>query len=179
MARSGCRAAPGFFLPVRVLSRLFRRLLLDAVCEAFETGQLHFAGSLDALNDPHGFAAHLQPARQTDWVVYAKPPFAGPDQVLDYVGRYTHRIAIANQRLLDLDEGQVRFRYTDYRRPHAPGSEDHDAGRDGVYPARPLARAPARLPPHAVLWPARQPHAAAPCGAVPAPARPAATDPAG
>ena len=73
---------------MRVLSRLFRRLLLDALCEAFETGQLHFAGALDALNDPHGFAAHLQPARQTEWVVYAKPPFAGPDQVLDYVGRY-------------------------------------------------------------------------------------------
>ena len=74
-----CR--PGFFLPVRVLSRLVRRLLLDAVCEAFETGQLHFAGTLDALNDRQHFAAHLQPARQTDWVVYAKPPFAGPDQV--------------------------------------------------------------------------------------------------
>ena len=116
-----CR--PGFFLPVRVLSRLVRRLLLDAVCEAFETGQLHFAGTLDALNDRQHFAAHLQPARQTDWVVYAKPPFAGPDQVLDYVGRYTHRIAISNQRLLALDAGQVRFRYTDSRRPHAPGQK--------------------------------------------------------
>ncbi len=113
-----CR--PGFFLPVRVLSRLVRRLLLDAVCEAFETGRLHFAGALDALNDRQPFADHLQPARQTEWVVYAKPPFAGPDQVLDYVGRYTHRIAISNQRLLDLDDGQVRFRYTDYRRPRAP-----------------------------------------------------------
>ena len=116
-----CR--PGFFLPVRVLSRLVRRLLLDAVCEAFETGQVHFAGTLDALNDRQHFAAPLQPARQTDWVVYAKPPFAGPDQVLDYVGRYTHRIAISNQRLLALDAGQVRFRYTDSRRPHAPGQK--------------------------------------------------------
>ena len=116
-----CR--PGFFLPVRVLSRLVRRLLLDAVCEAVETGQVHFAGTLDALNDRQHVAAHLQPARQTDWVVYAKPPFAGPDQVLDYVGRYTHRIAISNQRLLALDAGQVRFRYTDYRRPHAPGQK--------------------------------------------------------
>lgn len=113
-----CR--PGFFLPVRVLSRLFRRLLVDAVRQAYETGQLHFAGTLDALNGPQGFAHHLQPARQTEWVVYAKPPFAGPDQVLDYVGRYTHRIAIANQRLLDLEAGQVRFRYTDYRRPGSP-----------------------------------------------------------
>ena len=116
-----CR--PGFFLPVRVLSRLVRRLLLDAVCEAFETGQVHFAGTLDALNDRPHVAAPLQPARQTDWVVYAKPPFAGPDPVLDYVGRYTHRIAISNQRLLALDAGQVRFRYTDSRRPHAPGQK--------------------------------------------------------
>ena len=116
-----CR--PGFFLPVRVLSRLVRRLLLDAVCEAFETGQLHFAGTLDALTDRQPVAAQLQPARQTDWVVYAKPPFAGPDQVLDDVGRYTPRIAISNQRLLALDAGQVRFRYTDYRRPHAPGQK--------------------------------------------------------
>ena len=82
-----CR--PGFFLPVRVLSRLVRRRLLDAVGEAFETGQLHFAGTLDALTDRQHVAAHLQPARQTDWVVYATPPFAGPDQVLDSVGRYT------------------------------------------------------------------------------------------
>ena len=108
-----CR--PGFFLSVRVLSRLFRRVLLTSVQEAFDTGRLHFAGSLQHLGDQHRFAEHLRPARQTEWVVYAKPPFAGPDQVLDYVGRYTHRIAIANQRLLDLQEGQVCFRYTDYR----------------------------------------------------------------
>ena len=113
-----CR--PSFFLPVRVLSRLFRRRLLDALGEAFETGRLHFAGSLGALNDRPGLADHLQPARQTEWVVYAKPPFAGPDQVLDYVGRYTHQVAIANQRLLSLNDGQVRFRYTDYRRPRSP-----------------------------------------------------------
>ena len=116
-----CR--PGFFLPVRVLSRLLRRRVLDAVGDAFETGQLHVAGSLDALNDRQHVADHLQPARQTEWVVYAKPPFAGPNQVLDYVGRYTHRIAISNQRLLALAAGQVQFRYTDYRRPHAPGQK--------------------------------------------------------
>ena len=116
-----CR--PGFFLPVRVLSRLVRRRLLDAVGEAFETGQLHFAGTLDALTDRQHVAAHLQPARQTDWVVYATPPFAGPDQVLDSVGRYTPRIALSNQRLLARDAGQVRFRDTDSRRPHAPGQK--------------------------------------------------------
>jgi hypothetical protein len=108
-----CR--PGFFLPVRVLSRLFRRRFLASLQEAFDLGRLHFSGSLQALADPAGFTAHLRPTRQTDWVVYAKPPFAGPQQVLEYVGRYTHRVAIANQRLLDMDEDHVRFRYTDYR----------------------------------------------------------------
>jgi hypothetical protein len=108
-----CR--PGFFLPVRVLSRVFRRLLLGSLHDAFDAGQLRFSGSLEALSHPHMFAAHLQPTRQTEWVVYAKPPFAGPQQVLDYVGRYTHRIAIANHRLLDIGDGQVRFRYKDYR----------------------------------------------------------------
>ncbi len=76
---------------------------------------LRFSASLQKLSNPQGFADHLQPARHTEWVVYAKPPFAGPQQVLDYVGRYTHRVAIANQRLLDMDDGHVRFRYTDYR----------------------------------------------------------------
>ena len=113
-----CR--PGFFLPVRVLSRLFRRLFLDALLEAFTTDQLGFFGALEALSDPQGFADHLQPAREHDWVVYAKPPFGGPTQVVDYVGRYTHRVAIANHRLLDTDAGQVRFRYTDYRHGQQP-----------------------------------------------------------
>ena len=108
-----CR--PGFFLPVRVLSRLFRRLFLTALHDAFKVGHLRFTASLQALSDAHGFAHHLQPTRATEWVVYAKPPFAGPQQVLDYVGRYTHRVAISNQRLLDMDDGHVRFRYTDYR----------------------------------------------------------------
>jgi Putative transposase/Transposase zinc-binding domain len=120
-----CR--PGFFLPVRVLSRLFRRLFLTALQQAFDAGELRFAGTLRALADPPRFAQHLQPARQTDWVVYAKRPFAGPAQVLDYVGRYTHRVAIANQRLLALDDGHVRFRYTDYRAPAAPKTMTLDA----------------------------------------------------
>ena len=108
-----CR--PGFFLPVRVLSRLFRRLFLEALQEAFDAGHLHFGGSLHALTARHAFVEHLTPARHTDWVVYAKPPFAGPPQVLDYVGRYTHRIAISNNRVLDMEKGQVRFRYNNYR----------------------------------------------------------------
>ena len=112
-----CR--PGFFLPVRVLSRYFRRVLLAAVQDAFESGRLRFAGRLQPLTNPRRFAEHLRPAGETEWVVYAKPPFAGPEQVLDYLGRYTHRIAIGDQRLCSLHDGSVRFRCTDYRRAGA------------------------------------------------------------
>ena len=108
-----CR--PGFFLPVRVLSRLFRRLFLTALDAAFDEGQLRFAGTLEALTDRHAFARHVAPARQVEWVVYAKAPFAGPPQVLEYVGRYTHRVAISNHRLLEITDDHVRFRYKDYR----------------------------------------------------------------
>jgi hypothetical protein len=105
----GLACRPGFFLPVRVWSRLFRRRVLDAWPEAFDAGQRHFAGSRQGLSEPSDFAAHLQPTRQTAWVVYAQRPFAGPPQVLEYVGRSTHRVAIAHQRLLDRDAGHVRF----------------------------------------------------------------------
>ena len=122
LARDGsgwvaCR--PGFFLPVRVLSRYFRRVLLAALQDAFESGELRFAGRQQTLSDPRRFAEHLRPARETEWVVYAKRPFAGPEQVLDYLGRYTHRIAISNQRLCSLHHDSVCFRYTDYRRAGA------------------------------------------------------------
>ena len=108
-----CR--PGFFLPVRVLSRLFRRLFLTYVQTAFERRQLRLVGSLEPLTDPSRFARHLAPTRATEWVVYAKRPFAGPRQVLDYVGRYTHRVAISNHRLVDVRDDQVTFRWKDYR----------------------------------------------------------------
>jgi hypothetical protein len=111
-----CR--PGFFLPVRVLSRLFRRLFLEYLQKAFDTGKLRFSASLEALRDRHAFAEYLAPVRTTDWVVYAKPPFGGPRQVLDYVGRYTHRVAIANHRLLAIDDDHVTFRWKDYRDDH-------------------------------------------------------------
>jgi hypothetical protein len=100
---------------VRVLSRLFRRLFLELLQQAFDAAQLHFFSSLLQLHDPAAFAAYLDPLRDAEWVVYAKPPFAGPQQVLDYVGRYTHRVAISNNRLLDIEDGQVQFRYKDYR----------------------------------------------------------------
>ncbi|HXJ95609.1 MAG TPA: IS91 family transposase [Terriglobia bacterium] len=108
-----CR--PGFFLPVRVLSRMFRRLFLEHLQAAFDAGKLQFFSSLQPLRDPKAFAAYLAPLRQTEWVVYAKPPFGGPEQVLNYLGRYTHRVAISNNRLLDTDNGKVCFRWKDYR----------------------------------------------------------------
>jgi Putative transposase/Transposase zinc-binding domain len=106
---------PRFFLPVRVLSRLFRRLFLEHLQNAFDSGKLQFFSALENLRDHREFARYLAPVRKAEWVVYAKPPFAGPEQVLDYVGRYTHRVAISNNRLLDIEAGQVRFRYKDYR----------------------------------------------------------------
>jgi len=105
----------GFFLSVRVLSRLFRRLFLEAIDEAYRNGELEFHGSLEALKDPKQFAYHLKPVRHIDWVVYAKPPFGGPEQAIDYLGRYTHRVAISNQRLERFEYGKVTFQYKDYR----------------------------------------------------------------
>src|SRR6202790_1653285 len=108
-----CR--PGFFLPVRVLSRLFRRLFLEALEKAFQNGRLQWFGELEPLRDPEAFARYLDPLWQSEWVVYAKPPCGGPQQVLAYLGRYTHRVAISNQRLLSLHQGQVSFQWKDYR----------------------------------------------------------------
>lgn len=108
-----CR--PGFFLPVRVLSRLFRRLFLAQLEAAFTAGTLTLAGALPPLRHPNAWARYLAPVRHLEWVVYAKRPFAGPQQVLDSVGRYTHRVAISNDRIRDIDHDQVRFTYKDYR----------------------------------------------------------------
>ena len=101
----------GYFLPVEVLSCLFRRLFIEALQKANAAGQLQFFSALAQLKEKSAFQRYLAPLRQTDWVVYAKPPFAGPEQVLDYVGRYTHRVAISNNRILDIDGGKVRFRW--------------------------------------------------------------------
>jgi hypothetical protein len=106
---------PGFFLSVRVLSRLFRRLFLEHLQNAFAAGKLQFFNALEKLGDCSEFTRYLAPARKREWVVYAKAPFAGPQQVLDYVGRYTHRVAISNNRLLDIEAGQVRLQWKDYR----------------------------------------------------------------
>jgi hypothetical protein len=108
-----CR--PGFFLPVRVLSRLFRRLFLNALSATHAAGRLNFFGDHAHLADAQSFAACLTPLRKAEWVVYAKRPFGGPEAVLAYLSRYTHRVAIANSRLIAVDEGGVTFKWKDYR----------------------------------------------------------------
>src|ERR1700730_13284933 len=109
------RCRPGFLLPVRVLSRLFRRLFLTRLAAAHAAGRLVFFGELDGLRRREAFAAHLAPLKKKNWFVYAKPPFAGPEAVLAYLARYTHRVAISNSRLVALDERGVRFHCKDYR----------------------------------------------------------------
>ena len=108
-----CR--PGFLLPVRVLSRLFRLLFLEELRAAHEAGRLGFFGDLAHLAKPDAFTRMLAEVRRLEWVVYAKPSFGGPEQVLAYLGRYTHRVAIANSRLISLDDDRVAFRWRDYR----------------------------------------------------------------
>ena len=108
-----CR--PGFFLSVRVLSRLFRRLFLEQLGDAYRAGKLQFFGEHQALAEPQHFSEWLQPLRHCEWVVYAKRPFTGPQAVLAYLARYTHRVAIANSRLIAMDEHGVSFRWKDYR----------------------------------------------------------------
>ena len=108
-----CR--PGFFLPVRVLSRLFRRLFLAKLVAAHQAGRLAFFGDHAALAEPRAFAAFLAPLRKIEWVVYAKKPFGGPQAVLAYLSRYTHRVAISNRRLISADETSVTFKWKDYR----------------------------------------------------------------
>jgi hypothetical protein len=109
------RCKPGFLLPVRVLSRLFRRLFLTALADAHAAGRLRFFGEIEGLCRCEAFNRHLAPLRRNNWFVYAKPPFTGPEAVLAYLARYTHRVAIANSRLIALDERGVTFRYKDYR----------------------------------------------------------------
>ena len=108
-----CR--PGFFLSVRVLSRLFRRLFLERLTAAYQAGRLHFFTDQAALAEPAAFQARLAALRKRKWVVYAKRPFGGPDAVLAYLSRYTHRIAIANSRLVAFDGERVTFKWKDYR----------------------------------------------------------------
>ena len=117
LARDGSRwiaCKPGFLFPVRALAMVFRGKYLDGLRRAFDRGELRFAGSVAGLAEPTAFGQFLATLRAPDWVVYAKPPFGGPTQVLEYLGRYTHRVALSNDRLVSLAEGVVRFRWKDY-----------------------------------------------------------------
>jgi hypothetical protein len=111
------RCRPGFFLPVRVLSRLFRRLFLQGLEALHASGDLKFFGGLAGLDTMSAFRSYLAPLRKIEWVIYAKRPFAGPAQVLAYLARYTHRVAIGNSRLISASADVVRFRWKDYRQP--------------------------------------------------------------
>jgi hypothetical protein len=108
-----CRT--NFFLPVRVLSRLFRRLFLDKLCAAHKAGELQFFGDHAKLANANAFTAYLAPLRKREWVVYSKRPFGGPEEVLRYLARYTHRVAISNRRLITCNEKGVTFKWKDYR----------------------------------------------------------------
>ncbi|QBM76661.1 IS91 family transposase [Sphingomonas sp. AAP5] len=126
IARDGTRwisSRPAFLLPVKVLGKLFRRLFLTRLMALHAAGRLGFFGTLAHLTDRRAFLRHLSPVRKTNWVVYAKPPFAGPQAVLAYLSRYTHRVAISNSRLLAFDEAGVTMRYKDYRRVGADRQE--------------------------------------------------------
>ena len=107
---------PAFLLPVRVLGKLFRGVFLSRLLALYDAGRLVFFGGLTPLANRHAFLRHLAPVRKKRWAVYAKPPFAGPEAVLAYLSRYTHRVAISNRRLLAFDDAGVTFRYKDYRR---------------------------------------------------------------
>jgi hypothetical protein len=121
---------PAFLLPVRVLGKLFRRLFLTRLIALHDAGRLGFFGNLAPLADRRAFLRHLSPVRNKRWVVYAKPPFAGPEAVLTYLSRYTHRVAISNRRLLAFDAAGVTFRYKDYRRDGADRQQVMTLGVD-------------------------------------------------
>jgi hypothetical protein len=121
------RSRRDFFLPVRVLSRMFRGKLLAFLKQSYQHKQLCFSGTLTALSQPRVFHALLSTLRNKEWVVYSKPPFGGPEHVLKYLARYTHRVAISNGRLLSLDNGQVRFRWRDSRHNNRSGVMTLDA----------------------------------------------------
>ena len=174
-----CR--PGFFLPVRVLSRLFRRLVLDKLVAAHATGRLRFFGDHRQLVEAPVFARFCAPYASLNGVVYAKRPFAGPEAVLAYLSRYTHRVAIANSRLIRFDDHGVTFTWKDYRAKRPRPLQGHDPRNAGVHPPLPPPRAAPRLSPHPPLRPLRQrrsrrePRARAPAARrrdAPRPARP-------
>ena len=147
---------PAFLLPVRVLGALFRRLFLTRLIELHEAGRLAFFGTQAGLADRRLFLRHLAPVRKKRWVVYAKPPFTGPEAVLAYLSRYTHRVAISNRRLIAFDETGVTFRYKDYRRDGPERQRVMTLAAARVHPPLPAPCPATGLPPHPPLRPARQ-----------------------
>ena len=148
------RRYAGFFLPVKVLSRVFRGKFVAALRRAYARGDLDLAGATERLRDPAQWHAFVDALFETDWVVYAKPAFGGASAVLRYLGRYTHRVAISNHRLIAFDGERVTFQWKDYA--HGESVAHDDAHRDGVSPALRAARAAARLRPHSAVWLSRQ-----------------------
>ena len=156
---------PGFFLPVRVLSRLYRRLFLEMLIAAHKADRLQFFNGHAALADFKTFAAWVSALRQIEWVTYAKRPFGGPEPVLAYLSRYTHRIAISNRRLVAWDDTGVTFKWKDYRLEGPDRYKTMTSGGWRVYSTVPDARAAEALPPHSPLravrqWCARRQHCA-------------------
>jgi hypothetical protein len=147
---------PAFLLPVRVLGALFRRLFLTRLIELHRAGRLAFFGTQAGLADHRLFLRHLAAVRKKRWVVYTKPPFTSPEAVLAYLSRYTHRVAISNQRLLAFDETGVTFRYKDYVPRWSGAAARHDARSARVHPPLPTPCPAARFPPHPPLRPVRE-----------------------
>jgi hypothetical protein len=159
LARDGSRwisCKPNFCLPVRVLSKLFRRLMLTKLAAAHAAGKLQFFGAHAHLADAKAFAAFLASLRKTRWFVYAKRPFAGPKAVLAYLSRYTHRVAISNRRLIALDRAKRHIQGQGLSDRRTRPLHHHDARHRRVYPPLPHPRPPQGFPPHPSLWPARQ-----------------------
>jgi hypothetical protein len=137
---------PGFYLPVRVLSRLFRRLFLEALEQAFRKDLLCFPGAIALLREPAAFLALTASVRQIEWVVYSKPPFGGPQRVLEYLGRYTHRVALDNRRILNVHDGRVTFQYKQYRSADAHKSRAMTVAADEFIRRFLLHSLPPRVP---------------------------------
>ena len=156
MASDGCRVAQDSSSPCKFSRILFRRLLLQKLRAAHKADQLQFFGQHAHLAEPKAFAAYLAPLRKIEWYLYLKSPFGGPEAVLAYLSRYTHRVAIANSRLIAFDENGVTFRYKDYRADGRARYKTHDARHRRVHPPLPHPRPAARLPPHPPLRPVRQ-----------------------
>ena len=159
------RYRKSFFLPGKVLSRFFRKRFLIHLRRAFQKGKLQFHGELESLAQPVAFEALCQKAGRVEWVVYAKRPFGGPEQVLKYLARYTHRVAISNRRLLSMEDGRVTFEWKDYA--DWQPDQDDDLGRGRVHSSFSPSRAALRLCSHPSLWIPGQPQTEGKAGAVP------------